>query len=105
VILYLGNGLALRGGAFFVGEEMTWQLLDIYREVTHLAQSGTALQYKQRDGLTAYGNAAPLTVGQDVPEHVISAATYVYRGGYTHTTDDPDIAQLWIDSGFDVEEL
>lgn len=84
---------------------MAWHLVDVYREVTHLAQGGTALQYKQRDGLTAYGNAAPLTVAQDVPEHLISAATYVFRGGYRHTTTDPAIRDLWLDSGFSVEEI
>lgn len=84
---------------------MSWRLVSIHREVTHLAQSGTALQYKQRDGLTAYGDAAPLTVGQDVPEHVISAATHVFRGGYEHVTDSTEIRDLWIASGFEVEEI
>lgn len=84
---------------------MAWRLVDVYREVTHLAQDGTALQYKLRDGLTAYGNAAPLTVGQDVPEHIISAATYVYRGGYVHTTTSTAIRDLWLASGFTVEEF
>lgn len=84
---------------------MTFRLVDIYREVTHLAQAETSLQFKVRDGLTAYGNAAPLTVGQDVPEHVLNGVTYVYRGGYVHTTEDTAIRDLWLASGFDVETI
>lgn len=82
-----------------------YQLGDIYREVTHLARDHTALQYKHRDGLTAYGNAAPLTVGQDVPLHILEDVTYVYRGGYIHITESEEIVQLWLDSGFEVEVI
>lgn len=80
-----------------------YRLGDLYREVTYLAKDRTSLQYKHRDGLTAYGNAAPLTVGQDVPEHILRDVTYVYRGGYVHLTESEEIRQLWLDSGFDVE--
>lgn len=84
---------------------MTYRLVDIYREVTHLAEDYTSLQYRLRDGLTAYGNAAPLTVGQDVPLHVLEGVTYVFRGGYIHETEDTAIRDLWLASGFDVEEI
>lgn len=80
----------------------TWQLNDIYREVVVLADYGTALQYKLRDGMTAYGNAAPLTVKQDPSETDLAGMTYVFRGGRIHQTTDPVIRQLWLDSGFGV---
>lgn len=80
----------------------TWQLDDIYREVILLADPTTALQYKQREGMTAYGNAAPLTVKQDPSEADLAGKTYVFRGGRIHTTTDPVIRQLWLDSGFGV---
>lgn len=83
----------------------TYRLGDIYREVTHLARGGTSLQYIHRDGLTAYGDAAPLTVGQDVPRHITDEATYVYRGGYVHETTDEAVRTIWLASGFEVETI
>lgn len=83
----------------------TWQLNDVYTEVVYLAMPDTSLQYKQREGQTAYGNAAPLTVKQDPSEADLAGKTYVFRGGRIHTTTDPAIRQLWLDSGFTVTEL
>lgn len=83
----------------------TWQLDDVYREDVVLAMPGTSLQYKLREGMTAYGNAAPLTVKQDPSNGDLDGKTYIFRGGRIHTTTDPAIRQLWLDSGFGVTEL
>lgn len=83
----------------------TYRLTDVYREVTYIQQPGTSLQYKLRDGLTAYGDAAPLTVGQDVPLHLTDGKTYVFRGGYVHETTSEEVKNVWLASGFEVETL
>jgi len=83
----------------------TWRLNDVYTEVTYLAQPGTSLQYKLREGATAYGNAAPLTVKADPANTDTDGKTYVFRGGRIHETTDPAVRQLWLDSGFGVTEV
>jgi hypothetical protein len=80
------------------------RLKDLYVNTSYVL-AGDAQIYQQREGLTAYGNAAPLTVGRDVPDTRLQGVTYVFRGGYVHETEDPAVIQLWLDSGFEVEDV
>jgi hypothetical protein len=80
-------------------------LVSLYREDEYVIAEGTSLRMRVHAGLTAYGNAAPLSVGADISDLIDAASTYVFRGGYEHYTDDPAIRQLWLDSGFDVETI
>lgn len=81
---------------------MAWQLVPPYIEVEYQLQPGTALRARMREGLTAYGDAAPLTTAQQPSQETLDAATYVFLGGYEYITTDPVIRQLWLDSGFSV---
>lgn len=83
----------------------TYRLEPIYVEVVHIASRGTELEYKLREGVTAYGNAAPLSTKRDPSNNDLAGKTYVFRGGREHTTTDPAIRQLWLDSGFSVTEV
>lgn len=80
------------------------RLKDLY-VTTPYPLAGDAQAYVLREGLTAYGNSAPLTVGRDVSDVRLQEVTYVFRGGYVHETEDPTIIQLWLDSGFEVEDV
>lgn len=73
--------------------------------VTPYPLAGDALTFSLREGLTAYGNAAPLSVKRDPSNADLEGKTYVFRGGYVHETEDPEIVQLWLDSGFEVEDV
>lgn len=84
---------------------MAWRLVSLYREDEFAIMSDTSLRIKLRAGLTAYGMAAPLTVGSDLSDQTLTGKTYVFRGGYEHVTTDPVIRQLWLDSGFSVEVI
>lgn len=57
------------------------------------------------EGITAYGNAAPLTLKMSPSNDELAGQTYVYRGGIDYTTTDTVIRDLWINSGFTVETL
>jgi hypothetical protein len=80
------------------------RLKDLYVAVPHRL-AGDAQSYILRDGLTAYGNGAPLSVKRDPSNKDLEGKTYVFRGGYVHETTDPTVIQLWIDSGFEVEDV
>lgn len=84
---------------------MAWELVLPYIEVEYLLQPGTSLRTKMREGLTAWGDSAPLETGQHPSEQITSAATYVFYGGYRYVTEDPDIRDLWLDSGFEVLDV
>lgn len=80
------------------------RLKDVYRIVSY-PLAGDAQAYSMREGLTAYGNAAPLTVKGAPSNRDLDGKTYVFRGGYVHESEDPTVIQLWIDSGFEVEDV
>lgn len=80
------------------------RLKDLYL-TTPYPLAGDAQAYVLREGLTAYGNAAPLTVKRDPSNADLAGKTYVFRGGYVHETTDPVVIQVWIDSGFEVEDV
>lgn len=83
---------------------MAWRLVPLYEEEEYL-QEAPALRYRLRAGKTAFGNAAPLTVKRDPSDAEITASTYVFRGGHVHETSNPAIRDLWLNSGFSVEEF
>jgi hypothetical protein len=80
------------------------RLQDLYLE-TPYPLAGEAQSYVLREGLTAYGNAAPLAVKRDPSNRDLEGKTYVFRGGYIHESEDPVVIQLWLDSGFEVEDV
>lgn len=80
------------------------RLRDLYLTVPH-RHAGDAQAYVLREGVTAYGNAAPLSVKRDPSNKDLDGKTYVFRGGYIHESEDPTVIQLWIDSGFEVEDV
>ena len=83
---------------------MAWRLVPLYVEEEHL-QEPPGLRYRLRQGLTAFGNTAPLTVKQDPSDAEITASAYVFRGGHVHETNSSAIRDLWLNSGFSVEEF
>lgn len=80
------------------------RLKDLYL-TTAYPLAGDAQAYVMREGLTAYGNAAPLSVKRDPSNRDLDGKTYVFRGGYVHESDDPVVIQVWLDSGFEVEDV
>jgi hypothetical protein len=80
------------------------RLKDLYIS-TPYPLAGDAQSYVLREGLTAYGNAAPLAVKRDPSNRDLEGKTYVFRGGYVHESDDPAVIQMWLDSGFEVEDV
>jgi hypothetical protein len=92
-------------GVFLLGEVMAWQLVPPYIEVEYLLQKGTSLRARMREALTMWGDSAPLSTGQHPSREVTDEATYVFYGGYEYITEDEDIRDLWLDSGFDVVEI
>jgi len=83
---------------------MAWRLVPLYEEEEHL-QEVPGLRYRLRQGITAYGDAAPLSTGRELADEVVTASTYVFLGGHVHETTDTAIRDLWLDSGFSVEEF
>lgn len=83
---------------------MAWRLVPLYEEEEYL-QEPPSLRFTLYAGKTAFGNAAPLTVKRDPSDAEITASTYVFRGGHVHETTDPAIRDLWLNSGFSVEEF
>lgn len=84
---------------------MAWQLVPPYIEVEYALKSGTSLRARMREGLTAYGDSAPLTTAQQPSQEILDSVTYVFLGGYEYITDDPVIRDLWLDSGFEVLDV
>lgn len=80
------------------------RLLGLYRSVPY-PLAGQAQSYTMREGITAYGNAAPLAVKQNPSNRDLDGKTYVFRGGYEHESEDPTVIQVWLDSGFEVEDV
>ncbi len=80
------------------------RLKDLYIS-TPYPLAGDAQSFTLREGLTAYGNAAPLSVKRDPSNADLEGKTYVFRGGYIHESEDPVVIQLWLDSGFEVEDV
>lgn len=80
------------------------RLRDLYLTVPY-PMAGDAQAYVLREGITAYGNAAPLSVKRDPSNQDLDGKTYVFRGGYVHETEDPTVIQLWLDSGFEVDDV
>lgn len=82
---------------------MAWRLVSLYEEEEYL-QEGPGLRYRLRAGKTAFGPGAPLTVKRE-PSDAELNSTYVFLGGHVHETTDPAIRDLWLNSGFEVEEF
>lgn len=82
---------------------MAWRLVPLYEEEEWLL-APPSLRYRTRQGRTAYGEAAPLSVTRE-PSDAQLSSTYVFLGGHVHETTDPDIRDLWLNSGFQVEEF
>lgn len=82
---------------------MAWRLVPLYEEEEYLLEA-PSLRYRTRQGKTAFGGSAPLTVKRE-PSDAELSSTYVFLGGHVHETTDPAIRDLWLDSGFSVEEF
>jgi hypothetical protein len=80
---------------------MGWRLVPLYEEEEYL-QEAPSLRYRMRQGKTAFGEAAPLSVTRE-PSDAQLHSTYVFLGGHVHETTDPAIRDLWLNSGFEVE--
>ncbi len=80
---------------------MAWRLVPLYEEEVYV-QEAPGLQFRLRAGRTAFGEAAPLTVKRE-PSDAELSSTYVFLGGHVHETTDPEIRDLWLNSGFEVE--
>jgi len=83
---------------------MAWRLVPLYEEEEWL-QEPPALRFRLRQGITAYGDAAPLETGRELSDEILTSSTYVFLGGHVHETSDPAIRDLWLNSGFSVEEF
>lgn len=81
---------------------MAWRLVPLYEEEEYLLEA-PSLRYRTRQGKTALGDAAPLTVLREPSDEQLTSSTYVFLGGHVHETEDPAIRDLWLDSGFEVE--
>jgi hypothetical protein len=82
---------------------MAWRLVPLYEEEEYV-QEWPGLRYRTRAGKTAFGEAAPLTVQREPSDEQLSS-TYVFLGGHVHETTDTAIRDLWLASGFEVEEF
>jgi hypothetical protein len=82
---------------------MAWRLVPLYEEEEYLI-AAPSLRYRQRQGKTAFGESAPLTVKREASDAELHS-TYVFLGGHVHETTDPAIRDLWLNSGFEVEEF
>lgn len=83
---------------------MAWRLVPLYEEEEYLIEP-PALRFRQRCGKTAFGDAAPLTVKREPSDEELTSSTYVFLGGHVHETTDPAVRDLWLNSGFSVEEF
>jgi hypothetical protein len=82
---------------------MAWRLVPLYEE-EEWVQEWPGLRYRTRSGITAFGEDAPLTTQRE-PSAEQLLSTYVFLGGHVHETTDPAVRDLWLDSGFEVEEF
>lgn len=82
---------------------MAWRLVPLYEEEEYLLEA-PSLRYRTRQGKTAFGEGAPLTVKRE-PSDAELSSTYVFLGGHVHETTDPAIRDLWLQSDFQVEEF
>ncbi len=80
---------------------MAWRLVPLY-ETEEWVLEYPSLRYTTRQGVTAYGEGAPLSTTREPSDEQLSS-TYVFLGGHVHETTDPAIRDLWLDSGFEVE--
>lgn len=83
---------------------MAWRLVPLYEEEEYI-QEYPGLRYRLHAGRTAFGDAAPLSVKRELSDEEATSSTYVFLGGHVHETEDPAIRDLWVDSGFEVEEF
>jgi hypothetical protein len=83
---------------------MAWRLVPLFEEEEYL-QEAPSLRFRLRPGVTAYGDGAPLSTGRDLSDEILTSNTYVFLGGHVHETSDPAVRDLWLDSGFEVEEF
>lgn len=81
---------------------MAWRLVPPFEE-EEVIQAWPSLRITLRKGISAFGDAAPLTLQRDPSAEQEEGATYFFGGGRVHETDDPAIRQLWLDSGLEVE--
>lgn len=55
--------------------------------------------------LTIWGDDSGLQAAEAPASEVLDAAEYVFYGGYDHITEDRDLRDLWLASGFEVEQV
>jgi hypothetical protein len=61
--------------------------------------------FRETRGLTVYGDDTSLTAAEMPAQSKLDAAKYVFYGGYENTTTDKTLRRLWLDSGFEVEQI